>query len=246
MIVLSAGMQKAGTAWYFNLTNDCLVAAGHQDVHTIRRKFHLNRYLLHYNNNIGAPTKFKLALLTIPHFCGNTFVVKTHMGPSRSLRYLMSLGIFKATFIYRDPRDVVISGFEHGQRIRDKGETHTFAKWDTIETSIFEVKRLLAIWDKWVQCSQVLIVRYEDLLTDTVHELKRLVSFLSLDGRLRAEDLHRIISTYQTNQLDTIQKNYLHFNKGTTERFKKVMNQRELNLCRKHFGEYLQRMGYSE
>ena len=31
MIVLSAGMPKSGTAWYFNVTNDLLIAAGYAD-----------------------------------------------------------------------------------------------------------------------------------------------------------------------------------------------------------------------
>ncbi len=241
MIVLSAGMQKSGTAWYFNLTNDLLVAAGYQDVRTIREKFRLYSILNAYNCNIGNPTLFKLARVAIPHFCRNTFVVKTHHGPSISLRYLMSLGIVKTTYIYRDPRDVVVSGFEHGQRIKAKGENHTFAKWDSIEASILNVKQLLATWDKWLQCSKVLITRYEDLLTNPVNELKRLESFLSL--KVSSKELHRIVSNYQIGQPDAAAMSGLHFNKAAIGRFREVMSQRQLDLCREHFGDYLQRMG---
>lgn len=233
MIVLSAGMQKSGTAWYFNLTNDLLVAAGYQDVRAIREKFRLHAILKDYNCNIGNPTPSKLARVAIPHFCRNTFVVKTHHGPTTSLLYLMSLGIVKTTYIYRDPRDVVVSGFEHGQRIRAKGENHTFAKWDSIETSILNVKRLLATWDKWMQCSKSLITRYEDLWADPINELKRLRGFLSLD--VSSEELHRIVPNYQTDQLDATATSYLHFNKAAIGRFREVMSQRQIDLCRVHF-----------
>jgi hypothetical protein len=158
----------------------------------------------------------------------------------------MSLGIVKATYIYRDPRDVVISAFEHGQRIRDKGESHTFAEWNSIEASIFNVKSLLTTWDEWMGCSQVLTVRYEDLWADPVHELERLVGFLSFDDHTSSKDLVRIASTYQQDQLDASQMSYLHFNKGAIGRFREVMSQRELDLCMKHFASYLQKMGYLE
>ena len=101
MIVVSAGMQKSGTSWYFNLTNDLLIAGGYQDIHVIRQKFRLHSILRYPNCNIGQLNLSKLGLLTIPHFCGNKFVVKTHKAPSKSLHYLMSLKIIKATYIYR-------------------------------------------------------------------------------------------------------------------------------------------------
>jgi len=242
MIVLSAGMQKSGTGWYFNLTNDLLVVAGYQDVRAIRQKFRLHSILRHYNCNIGKPTPFELALVAIPHFLGNTFVVKMHGAPSTWIRFLMSTNIMKATYIYRDPRDVVISAFEHGQIIRSRGETHTFGKLDSIEASILYVKGLLTNWDKWTQCTQALIVRYEDLVADPIGELKRLAGFLSLS--VSSEGLHRIVATYKIDQSNEVKG--LHFNKVAAGSFRYVMNQKEQDLCKKYFRDYLQRMGYPD
>lgn len=239
-------MQKSGSGWYFNLTNDLLVAAGYQDVRITRQRFHLQSILKHHNCNIGQLTPLKLACVAVPHFYGNTFVVKTHSRPSMSLRFLMSLGIVKATYIYRDLRDVVVSGFEHGQKIREEGETHTFAEWDSFETAVFIVKRLLPAWEEWIQCDHVLIVRYEDLLAAPINELERLVDFLSLDRRLKYEDLLRITSTYQPDKLDVSRANHLHFNRGVIGRYREVMSQEQLDLCSEHFGDYLQKMGYPE
>jgi hypothetical protein len=249
MIVLSAGMQKSGTAWYFNLTNDLLIAAGHQDVRAIRSRFCLYPILRHHNCNMGSPNPFKLALITIPHILGNTFVVKSHARPGVGLRLLTSAKIIRTTYIYRDPRDVAISAFEHGQRIRDSGATHTFAKFDSIKTSIAIVgKGFLGVWDAWMAYSQahpdqVLIARYEDLVADTAGEVKRLAAFLGLD--VPAETWRKIIARYQGDKAraDGIG---LHFNQGIVGRFRSILSSEELDLCKLHFGDYLEKMGYPE
>jgi len=249
MIILSAGMEKSGTGWYFNMTNDLLVSAGYQDARVVRRKFFLHPILRDYNCNMGRPTLVKWTCLFIPHFFGNTFVVKTHDSPSSGvLRYLMFRKILKATYCYRDPRDVAVSAFEHGEKIRASGQMHTFGKLDSIEASIYFVKTLLTIWKEWLQYSRVLgdhvlLVRYEDLLADPMGELRRLADFLEIE--VPAEVLNKIIKTYQVDPSSGNLKG-LHFNKGVVGRFREVMNREQLDLCKEHFGTYLQWMGYEE
>ena len=247
MIVLSAGMQKAGTGWYFNLTNDLLVAAGYQDVRDIRDKYDLHSILKYGNCNLEQLTRRNLDLVAIPHFAGNTFVVKTHCAPSTSLRGLVSAGMIRATYIYRDPRDVAISAFEHGQMLRSRGETdHQFARLNSIADAIYLTKRYLVVWDEWMQFGLALTVHYEDLIADIVGELERLAGFLSID--VPSEVLHQIVTAYQVAQIkvDGRKIGRLHFNRGLVGRFKEVMSPEELDLCRQHFGDYLQKMGYSE
>jgi hypothetical protein len=64
------------------------------------------------------------------------------------------------------------------------------------------------------------IVHCEDLLADPINELERLVNFLCLAGHPSSEDLRRIVSTYQTGQLDANQTSYLHSNMGVIGRFR--------------------------
>ena len=45
MIIISAGMRKAGSGLYFNLTNDLLVAANMQDVRELKTKYELESIL---------------------------------------------------------------------------------------------------------------------------------------------------------------------------------------------------------
>ena len=101
MIVFSAGMQKSGTAWYFNLTNDLLSKAGYQDTRSLRDRFGLNDFLLHHNCNIGELCGSKLKHLEALHNAGFTFAVKTHSGLTEKLKELIKKGVAKITYIYR-------------------------------------------------------------------------------------------------------------------------------------------------
>ena len=245
MIVVSAGMPKAGSGWYFNLTNDLLIAAGHQDVRSVRDRFHLDAILKHHNCLIGRPILPRLALLGIPHLMSNTFVVKTHSGPTPSLRYLMTRNVARATYIYRDPRDAALSAYNHGQRLREKGHEHTFARLETMEMTIFVAREWLQTWEQWTRLENVLVTRYEDLLADPLNEAKRLSRFLSLG--LGAEDLVRIVEAYQMDgapEKDSHLSQGLHFHKGRIGRFREVLTGEELALCNEQFGSRLRNMGY--
>lgn len=165
MVIISAGMQKSGSGWYFNLTNDLLISAGYSDVREIRKKYSLESILEYYNCNIGELTEDKIELITSLPLNESIFVVKTHSGPFDSLNKFISNGIVKATYIHRDPRDVVLSVLDHGERIRKQGENHFFGKIKTFEEAVLWVKtELFPIWDEWNKLEDVLLVRYEDLL----------------------------------------------------------------------------------
>ncbi len=245
MIIISSGMIKSGSGWYFNLINDLVVASGHQDVRDIREKFHLHFLIKYFNCNIGPISFIKLLILLIPHLFGNTFVVKTHSKPTKTLLFLMSLGLFKAIYIYRDPRDVVISVYDHGKKTREHGEgPPAFAQLKNIKDSILHVKDQVSNWTEWKKCKNVLLVRYEDLLAHSMNEMKRLSAFL--DIKVDDQTLQQIIKKYDSKQLDTQYKNHLHFNKAVVGRFRQVMSPEDLALCNRLFGEHMPRMGYSE
>ncbi|MFQ5570585.1 MAG: sulfotransferase domain-containing protein [Rhodothermales bacterium] len=248
MVVLSVGMRKSGTGWYFNMTNDLLQAAGGQDVHQIRNMPSLRSIIRGNNCKVGELTVRKLVRLTLPHFTGHTYVVKTHAGPSISLRAFTATGTVKVTYQYRDPRDIVLSALEHAEAARRAGIHIDLVRLNTLDDSIQMVKRELARWEHWMRHPRVLKVRYEDLIADTMGELRRLVDFLSLD--VPEASLQAIVQRYQKKEYaKTLEQpiigNRLHFNKGIPGRFREEMSPQARALCERHLGPYLRKMGYA-
>ncbi|MBN1562411.1 MAG: sulfotransferase domain-containing protein [Anaerolineae bacterium] len=247
MIVISAGMVKAGTGWYFNMTNDLLVATGHQHVHDVRDRFKLHDFMLHANCNISTITTRKLLRLMVPHLRGNTFVVKTHEGPNRSLRYFMAASAVKATYIYRDPRDVLLSfkDFIIEQRADDPAQVQALQEMD-LKTSLQQSTAILRVWEGWDRYQQrfgnAFIVRYEDLKADPVRVMIDFVAYLGIGAS--DELIREIVAKYRPDKLDQSKTNTLHFNKGQTNRFLAEMTPDQVALANEFFAPYLARMGY--
>jgi hypothetical protein len=247
MILLSVGMQKAGTAWYFNITNDLLQAAGHQDIRDLRNRYHLQRFMTERNCNIGKPRLLKLLFISISHWFGKSYVVKTHEGPTKALLGLIDLEMVKATYMYRDPRDVALSAFEHGEKIRRSGAISStgFDRLTTMESAIEFAYSLLPVWRQWAASGKALLVRYEDMRRNPYREGERLVSHLNID--VPQEVLRSIIEQYEIKNGSTESLPHpLHFNKGITGRWKEMMTEEQVELSRSLFGDHISRMGYEE
>lgn len=245
MIVVSAGMQKAGSGLFFNLTNDLLVAAGMQDVRQLKSKFGLKNILKHYNCNIGDLHRGNFEQIIPLHEAGNSFAVKTHRGPTKFVKMLMKKGVVKTTLIYRDPRDVVLSAMDHGEKIRKDGENHSFAPCTSTAETIPYVKLWLDTGIMgWLESDRVLKVKYENLIATPAAELKRLGRFLDID--LSSIDLKALYGKYKGSELDDLRKQYLHYNVGQAGRFRTIMSARDLTLCNRHFSKYLKKLQYPE
>jgi len=247
MMVLSVGMQKAGTAWYFNITNDLLQAAGHQDIRYLRNRYHLQRFMTERNCNIGTPRMLKLLFVSLPHWFGNTYVVKTHEGPTKALLGLIDMGMVKATYMYRDPRDVALSAFEHGEKIRRSGSASStgFDRLTTMESAIEFASGLLPVWRQWAASGRALLVRYEDMRKNPYREGERLVKHLNID--VPQEVLRSIIEQYEIKNGSTESLPHpLHFNKGITGRWEEKLTEEQVELCRTLYGGYIRKMGYED
>lgn len=245
MIVISAGLQKAGTGLFFNLTNDMLAAAGNADIRELRETYKLDDILKHYNCNIEELSWQRLRKLLPLHTRGKRFVVKTHNRPTKWVKSLKALKVVKATFIYRDPRDVVLSALDHGRRIREEGLDHTFAVCTTVKNTIPRVKAWLnnsAM--EWIDLEGVLLFKYEDLVRDPVSQMKRVADFLKLDrGKI---DFEGILARYDRDKLDSDMKDYLHYNIGSAGRFRTELSEEDLVTCTREFSPYLEKMGYPQ
>jgi hypothetical protein len=240
MIVLSVGMPRAGSGWHYNLIHDLMETTGCADARDIRERYHLQKVLTEVNCNIGVLSARRLGMVAIPGLLGNTFVIKAHAAPTIASRYLSTLELLRITYIYRDPRDAMLSAFDYGQRALAKGRPNAFSHLSDFEKSVDFMMEYVHIWEKWMQEKNVLIARYEDLLTNYEVESAKLVNYLKLDEtnpKVRA-----VVEKYRPGAAEGQQG--LHFFKGKIGRFREVYNEEQRSILSRKLEPYLSRMGY--
>ena len=240
MIILSVGMPRAGSGWHYNLIQDLMKTVGSVDASAIRKRFHLKKILTEVNCNIGVLSARRLALVSIPALLGNTFVIKAHSAPTSASRLLSNLGLLRITYIYRDPRDCMLSAFDYGQRALTRNRPNAFSHLVDFETSVAFMTKYVQLWQKWVHEKNVLIARYEDLQTDFEREAARLVDYLRLDPD--RPEVRAVIEQYRPGTGES--QRGTHFFKGKIGRFRDSYSAEQLNILQDRFGPYLTEMGY--
>jgi len=247
MIVLSVGMPRAGSGWHYNLIHDLMQTTNCAEARDIRVTYHLQNILTEVNCNIGVLSMRRMAMVTFPALMGNTFVIKAHAAPSASSVLLENLGLLRTTYIYRDPRDAMLSAFDYGQRALQKGRPNAFSYLNDFEKSLEFIMEYVYIWEKWMNEKHALIARYEDLLTNFDSEVKRLVGFLQLDGNRLGVDgdpaVQKVIDSYRPGTADASQQG-LHFFKGKIGRFREAYSAEQQAILKDKLAPYLTRMGY--
>lgn len=242
MIILSIGMPRAGSGWYYNLTNDLMLASGAQDARQIRQRYHLENILTEVNCNIGALTPRRVLAVLAPSLLGNTFVIKAHAGPTPIAIALIRLGFIRPTYIYRDPRDALLSAMENGRRAVQEGRTNAFAPLVDFDVAVGFMLDAVRVWEGWMGCKQALHARYEDLLTDYDVQVGKLVAFLRLDRS--NPGLQEVIERYRPEKAQPDQKG-IHFSQGKIGRFRQKMTAEQQQTLTAALQPYLGRMGYS-
>jgi len=242
MIFLSVGMPRAGSGWHYNLIHDLMQTSGAIDARDIREKYHLQNILTEVNCNIGVLSARRLARVTVPALMGNTFVIKAHAGPSAASRLLQSLRLLHITYIYRDPRDAMLSAFDYGRRALQKGQSNAFSHLTDFQKSLDFMMGYIFIYEKWINAKNVLAARYEDLLTAYDNETMRLTKFLDLDAsRL---EVQKVVDAYRPGLAEGQQG--LHFYRGKIGRFREAYSVAEQAILIDKIGMYLRRMGYED
>jgi len=240
MIYLSVGMPRAGSGWHYNLIHDLMQTAGSVDARLIREKYRLQKILTEVNCNIGVLSARRLGMTALPALMGKSFVIKAHAGPTPTSRLLQRLGLLRITYIYRDPRDAMLSAFDYGQRALQKGRPNAFSHLTDFDKSLAFILDYVRIWERWMKERDVLIARYEDLLMDYDGEVARLLGFLRLDGSKL--EVRQVIDSFRPEKGEGQQG--LHFYKGKIGRFRDSYSAGQQAVLAQAMGAALQRMGY--
>jgi hypothetical protein len=242
MIILSVGMPRAGSGWHYNLVHDLMATTGCDDARDIRAKYGLQSILTEVNCNIGVLSARRLIMVARPALLGHTFVIKAHSAPTIWARALIQGGLIRATYIYRDPRDAMLSAYDYGKRVLEKqGRPNAFSHLTDFQKTMEFFSEYVRDWEKWMLVPGVLKSRYEDLLQNYDQEAHRLVRFLDVnpeDAAVKnALEKYRPAGQAQTQQ-------GTHFFKGQIGRFRESYSAEEQKILADRFGKSLKKMGY--
>jgi hypothetical protein len=242
MIILSAGMPRAGSGWHYNLVHDLMATTGCDDAREIRVNFGLQNILTEVNPNIGVLSVRRLIMVMRPALLGHTFVIKAHSAPTLAAQALIKGGLMRATYIYRDPRDAMLSAFDYGKRVLEKqGRPNAFSHLTDFQKTVDFYDEYVKGWEKWMQVPGVLKARYEDLLQNYDAEVGRLIIFLGVDPASVA--VADVLDKYRPGG-QAQGKQGTHFFKGQIGRFRERYQAHEQKILAERFGETLKKMGY--
>lgn len=247
-VFLLAGMPRAGTAWCFEILTALTVAGGGVDAREIRTKYKLEKYLTAGNTVLKLFLPDMLMVL-YPWMRGENFAVKTHDGPKTYnyrfasrllLKSLLANRVFAPIYIYRDPRDAVLSAYEYGQRQPEtRGGAYFEKHIPSIEAGIVWMQRYLANnWDAWRSYQDILVIRYEDMIVDHEKYVHKMNEYLKLN--LPADVTASIVEKFRRG--DNLKGT--HFFKGVAGRFRESFTPEQQKLADQAFGCYLEKMGY--
>jgi hypothetical protein len=240
MIVLSVGMPRAGSAWHYSIIHDLMVTSGSADTRDIRVKYRLQNVLTEGTCNIGLLSLQRLGKVMIPALMGNTFVIKAHTGPTRTSRLLQRLGLLRITYMYRDPRDALLSALETGREGLQTGRLNAFSHLTDFNKSLDFIMEYVHIWERWTKEKNILLCRYEDLLTKYDLEITRLIGFLPLNGD--SPEVQKVTERYRPGAGE--KRDELHFHMGKIGRFRESFTAQEQSILKDTLASYLPRMGY--
>jgi hypothetical protein len=234
-------MPRAGSGWHYNLVHDLMRTTGCADAADIRRRFHLERVLTEVNCNIGVLSVRRLGLVAVPALAGNTFVIKAHSAPTVVSRAAVAVALLRISYIYRDPRDAMLSAFDFGRRAVEKGHPNAFSHLTTFDQAVEFMMFYVRIWEKWLREPNVLVSRYEDLLEDFEVEADRLAGYFGLNVHEPA--VQEVIARYRPGESEGRQGT--HFFKGRIGRFREAFSHEQQAILATRMGPALERMGYA-
>jgi hypothetical protein len=240
MIYLVASMQKSGSIWVLAMVNDLVVKNGGQYFGDVRSQFRLG-WFVRQSGHLPNLQPQTAAHLLLTQAVGRRFALHTHSDPSWSIRALMKMRVVTPIYVYRDPRDVARSMFEHGKKIRDKKirSDTTFDQLETMEDSIEFASTFIEPWRRWTGLPGVFTTTYEKLRQDAVGELKKICDHLDLTAS--QEMLEKVVERYQPSgsfDVDT------HLNKAVVGAWRNVLTPDQVELCHQLFGPAIEEMGY--
>jgi hypothetical protein len=222
------------------MVNDLVVKSGGHYFGDVRRQFLLGWFVRPSGQLPGLGLHSALPLM-IPNLAGRKFALYTLARPTWSMRLMLKTGALRPIYIYRDPRDVARSMFEHGKKIRSQQiQSDTlYGQLETMEDSIRLASTFIEPWRQWMSLPDVWTTTYEQLRLDPVGEMLKICG--SLDLRVSEQDIEKVVERYQPGSAI---EGDAHLDKAGVGAWKETMTPSQIDLCHELFGQAIEDMGY--
>lgn len=241
MIVVSAGMQKSGSAYIYNIINDLLASCGHQDARLIKEKYALTPIMRWHNNNVKSLENRVLLEFFRISLKEGKFVFKTHCEPTPLLNLMLRMKLAKVVYIYRDPRDVLLSAIDHGKKLIEDGKNVSFAQMVEFEDALSNVKSWIEVFKKYHANRRVLCIRYEQLMSEPEICIDRLSNYLNINPS--KEVVQSVLYKYHKDNPEADMTG-LHFNKAIVKRYETDLSDEQHTRFKSELANEIRLMGY--
>ncbi|NVJ86002.1 MAG: sulfotransferase domain-containing protein [Algoriphagus sp.] len=252
MIIISNGQYKSGSTLIHNY--NCLLA-NNRNINSLHRLFkddlipvldhiHIEFSLFSIRSFLKLywfKNFFTLFKLIYANFRYGDFAIKTHGRPTFFWLILIKLNLARVTYTFRDPRDIILSLIDHGEKSR-KGldPVNAFIKCDNIENTLSVVTSTIDTYKSWQKLDKnILFLKYEEIMTNPNKIINEISSFLGY--KMSAQDLQDIIDI--ENEKKNKGGSY-NFNSGKINRYKSEFDIATQNQLYNFFKEDLNSMGY--
>lgn len=194
MIILSNSIPKTGSTLISNYQEDILKVFNSRSGQPILKNHYNGRY-------IDRPSiKVLLNLLKINVLHGST-IIKCHWPYHQKWNYYFMMMDIRMTITYRDPRDIILSMIDHGNRTRESGisdPTIGFANCFNVIETIPAIVTMMNQLKTWQEKRYVHSIKYEELIADPFHVLKNMLDFFR--WKINDVDLKAIIELREKNK----------------------------------------------
>ncbi|MFH0756863.1 MAG: sulfotransferase domain-containing protein [Bacteroidota bacterium] len=242
MIIINAGLPKSGTTlvqqYQIDLIDFSNPSNGQLEI--FNYGYNIDVYSDSSNRgffvDIDEPA-FQL-LTSIESEYGD-FVVKTHCVPNLWIHKMITENGAKATFCYRDLRDIILSALDHGKRTRaEMDRSGAYRDLQTIGQGIDRIKQWFEMFVKWQSFEKVLMIKYEEMMYDKEAFLITLSSHLQLS--LPESDIFAILAKHES-----LKHSAWNFNVGKIYRWRDEMSREQIQECNEALREEILYLGYS-
>lgn len=231
MIIINSGLPKSGTTLVMTYQKELISSFYKENGIRESMKYSYGGYI----DLIDDKTADRLYYI---HEKFGPLVVKTHTEPTPAIKKLIKSGKARATFSYRDPRDIILSALDHGKLSRETSDpTKAFSDVKTFSKGFILSGIYLKTYESWLEFNEALFIRYEDLMKDKLSTISKLSEYFNISAG--SEVLKEI---YSKNELK--KESALNFNSGEVQRWRTELPPDQLALCNKSWGKTILKMGY--